>query len=213
MQAVYVHGFASSGRSAKAAYFSERFSAHGVDLHHPDFNEPDFSTLTVTRMLEQLADELASLPPGPVTLIGSSLGAVVAIYTAARAEERVERLVLLAPAVRFPADAHRVLGRDALERWHASGTLELFHFGERRMRQLNYGFYEDGLRYDVMGVDARQPTLIFQGVRDESVDYRDVERYASARPNATLVLMDDDHLLMASLSRIWSGMAEFLGLA
>ena len=213
MQVVYVHGFASSGRSAKATYFHERFGAFGIDLHRPDFNEPDFSTLTVTRMLDRLADELVSLSSAPVTLIGSSLGAVVAIYAAARAPERVDRLVLLAPAVRFPADAHRVLGREALERWRSSGTLELYHFGDRRMRQLKYGFYEDGLRYDVTGVDTPQPMLIFQGVRDEAVDYRDVEQYASARSQATLVLMDDDHLLMASLPRIWSGMAEFLGLA
>ena len=62
-------------------------------------------------------------------------------------------------------------------------------------------------------VDARQPTLIFQGLRDESVDYRDVEHYAATRSNVTLVLIDDDHQLMASLPRIWSDMAEFLGLA
>ena len=61
-------------------------------------------------------------------------------------------------------------------------------------------------------VDAGQPTLIFQGRSDRSVDYRDVERYAATRPQAKLVLMDDDHQLIASVPRIWSDMVEFLEL-
>ena len=46
-----------------------------------------------------------------------------------------------------------------------------------------------------------QPTLIFQGLRDASVDYRTVEEFARTRPNVTLSLLDDDHQLMASLPR------------
>ena len=61
-------------------------------------------------------------------------------------------------------------------------------------------------------VDAGQPTLIFQGRGDRSVDYRDVERNFATRPQAKLVLMDDDHQLIASVPRIWSDMVEFLEL-
>ena len=48
-----------------------------------------------------------------------------------------------------------------------------------------------------------QPTLIFQGLHDTSVDHRTVERSRATRPNVTLSLLDDDHQLMASLPRIW----------
>src|SRR5713101_5083704 len=88
----YLHGFASSANSTKAAYLGERFRRQGLALHCPDFNQPDFATLTMTRMLEQLDREMAAaaaatrlpaVPAGPATLIGSSLGGTLAILAAA----------------------------------------------------------------------------------------------------------------------------------
>ena len=61
MHFFYLHGFASSRHSKKAVYFHERFHSHGRVLRCPDFNEPDFSTLTVTRMLNQLTADIAAL--------------------------------------------------------------------------------------------------------------------------------------------------------
>ena len=58
----------------------------------------------------------------------------------------------------------------------------------------------------------RQPTLIFQGLRDASVDHRMVEAFARQRPNVTLSLLEDDHQLIASLPRMWEAIAPFLGL-
>jgi hypothetical protein len=81
---LYLHGFASSPSSAKAALLGDRLAPFGIALRAPDFNEPDFATLTVTRMLEQTARELARLPAGPTALIGSSLGGFVAVHAAAR---------------------------------------------------------------------------------------------------------------------------------
>ena len=60
----YLHGFASSPTSTKAAYLTERFRRHGVALRCPDFNQPDFATLTLTRMLGQLDREMAAAGAG-----------------------------------------------------------------------------------------------------------------------------------------------------
>ena len=57
-----------------------------------------------------------------------------------------------------------------------------------------------------------QPTLIFQGLCDASVDYRTVEQFANTRPNVTLSLLDDDHQLIASLPRMWNNIQPFLGI-
>jgi hypothetical protein len=208
----YVHGFASSAQSKKAAYFGERLRAHGLTLLCPDLNEPEFESLTMTRMLEQLAAAIDRLEPGPIALVGSSLGAIVAIHTAGRMPDRVERLVLLAPALMFGNAAHQFLGPERVAAWRTSGTLDVFHFGYGATRQLNYRFYEDSLRYDAFEVGVHQPTLIVQGRRDEAVDCRIVEKYAATRPNVTLLLLDDDHQLVASLPRIWKDVAPFLGL-
>jgi len=208
----YLHGFASSAQSTKAAYFADRFREHGIPLRCPDFNHPDFATLTLTRMLQQLGSELANLDGAPATLIGSSLGGTVAILAAARFAATIDRLVLLAPAVMFAKPGHHLLPPERIEEWQRRGALPFFHYAENEQRLLNYSFYEDSLTYDPFHATVTQPVLIYQGLRDVSVDHRTVEAFAASRPNATLSLLDDDHQLIASLPRMWEGMADFLGL-
>lgn len=212
MNVFYLHGFASSAKSTKAGYFAERLRGHGIELRCPDFNEPDFATLTITRMLDQLRGELDAGRDEDVVLIGSSLGGVLAILAAAREQARVGRLVLLAPAVMFAKPGHHLLSSDRIDEWRRRGSLPFFHYAANAECPLRYEFYEDSLRYDAFGAAFAQPTLIFQGMRDASVDYRTVEAFARARANVTLSLVDDDHQLIASLSRIWDGIADFLGL-
>jgi len=208
----YLHGFASSAQSTKAGYLAERLEAHGVALHRPDFNLPDFATLTLTRMLEQLAASLSRLAPGPVALVGSSLGGTLAVLAAERFD-RVSHLVLLAPAVMFAKPGHHLLPPERLEAWRRDGVMPFYHYGYGEDRPLNVSFYEDSLQYNSLDAQFRQPTLIFQGLRDASVDHRTVERFAALRPNVTLSLLDDDHSLVASLPRIWDGVREFLELS
>lgn len=206
----YLHGFASSAGSTKAAYFGERLREVGVRLRCPDFNEPDFATMTMSRMLGQLAADLEPLEPGPVTLLGSSLGGTLAILAAERLP-RVSRLVLLAPAVMFAKPGHHLLPPERLEAWRREGRMPFFHYGYGEERPLNVAFYDDSLRYSPMDAALAQPTLIFQGRHDASVDYRTVERFAAARTNVTMHLLDDDHSLIASLPRIWQDVRPFLG--
>ena len=81
-QVVYLHGLASSPRSSKAAWFGARAGEAGFGFHCPDLNLPAFETLTISRMLEEVRALVAGLPPGPIALVGSSLGAVVALFAA-----------------------------------------------------------------------------------------------------------------------------------
>jgi pimeloyl-ACP methyl ester carboxylesterase len=208
----YLHGFASSPRSTKVGYFTERFREHGIELRCPDFNQPDFSTLTLTRMLGRLGDELAGLGHERAVLIGSSLGGTLAILAAARFEPQVDRLVLLAPAVMFAKPGHHLLPPERIEDWRRRGTMSFFHYAHNAERELNVEFYEDSLRHDAFNAPFSQPTLTFQGMRDASVEYRTVEAFAKTRPNVTLALMDDDHQLVVSLPRIWNDVQPFLGL-
>ncbi len=208
----YLHGFASSAQSTKAAYFTERFREHGIPLLCPDFNQPDFATLTITRMIDQLGSELARLEQRPATVIGSSLGGTVAILAAARFGTAIDRLILLAPAVMFAKPGHHLLPPERVDEWQRRGALPFFHYADNGERLLNYSFYEDSLKHDAFHAAVAQPMLIFQGLHDAAVDHRTVEAFASSRPQATLSLLDDDHQLIASLPRMWEGMADFLGL-
>ncbi len=208
---IYLHGFASSPESTKASYFATRLSERGLPLIAPDFNHPDFRTLTMTRMLAQLASVIDDAG-GRVALIGSSLGAAVALLAAARQAAAVDRLILLAPAVMLARPGHSLLPPDRISHWQHQGVMAFQHHAYGEERLLDYTFYEDSLQHDVFDLEFTQPTLIFQGLRDAVVDYRSVERFARGRSNVTLSLLDDDHQLSASLPRMWTSIEDFLGL-
>ena len=208
----YLHGFASSAKSTKAGYFAERLREHGITMECPDFNEPDFATLTLTRMLDQLRKQLDGSGERPATVIGSSLGGTLAILAAEKFAARIDRVVLLAPAVMFAKPGHHLLPPERIDEWRREGALPFFHYAYNAERPLNVSFYEDSLQHDAFNARLEQPTLAFQGLRDASVDYRTVEAFARTRPNVTFSLLDDDHQLIASLPRIWESVAPFLGL-
>jgi uncharacterized protein len=219
----YLHGFASSARSGKAAFLAERLARHGVELHCPDFNKPDFETLTASRMIAQVEAAIAALPEGPVALIGSSLGAFVAFHVAVRqaaprgrartATRPIDRLVLIAPAFDFGRTP--MLGVDAagLERWRQTDRLGVFHHGEGRERFVRFAIHEDAQRYDSAACVLDMPALVFQGSRDALVDPEMVRGFVSDRPSMTLRMRDDDHRLMSELDLIGNETAAFLGLS
>jgi uncharacterized protein len=206
---IYLHGFASSPRSGKAAYFAERCRERGIEFHAPDLNLPEFSTLTVTRMLEQVR-ELLDKAETPATVIGSSLGGFVAAHAAAKWPENIERLVLMAPALDFSDEG--LSGPDGanVSEWRRDGSLTVFHFAYGRMMPVNYELYADARAYDAAAVTLPMPVVIFQGRRDTAVDPASVERWASTRPNVQLHMLDDDHQLAASIGSIWSEVSQQL---
>jgi uncharacterized protein len=210
MRVVYLHGFASSPKSSKASFFASKLAAFGVTLETPDLNEPDFSTLTVTRMLSQIGGAIEQ-GDEPVALIGSSLGGFVAVQAALQHPARVARLVLLAPALDFARNRMEELGV-ALDEWKASNRVQVFHYGYGRMMPVHYELYADARRYDAFSAVVTQPVQVFQGTRDAAVDPATVARWCSGRPNVELHLLDDDHQLLASLDTIWNQMSRVLPL-
>jgi pimeloyl-ACP methyl ester carboxylesterase len=213
MHVLYLHGFASSAKSTKAAFFAAKLVAHGVIVHIPDFNEPDFSTLTITRMLDQVGSEVASIDDeDAIVPIGSSLGGVVAVQTALRYPARVSRMVLLAPALEFKGEHLETLGDRSVAEWARTQRLDVFHYGFGRVMPVHYELFTDASRYDCLAAQPAMPIQIFQGRRDTAVDPRMVQQWASLRPNVELHLLDDDHQLAASLDVIWKEMRRFLGL-
>jgi uncharacterized protein len=218
-QMIYLHGFASSPRSTKASWLTSRAQAIGVPLVCPDLNGDDFEGLTITRMLDHVTGTIDALPDGPIVLVGSSLGALVALFAAVRRagtpgalRHPVESLVFLAPALDLAPGLARHFGPARMAEWRASGRLEMFHYAENRTRMLGYGFFADAERYDAFDVTDETPTLAYQGTRDDTVDAAMVARWAATRPHVDLRLLDDDHQLLASLEIIWSGMCGFLRL-
>lgn len=215
MQFFYLHGFASSPASGKARFFREHLAEKGFGLDCPDFNVPDFPSLTVTRMLDQLDAAIDARPPGPVALIGSSLGGFVAVHAASRRKPAagqarpVTRLVLLAPALDFGLDDRL---DPVVREWRRDGRRQVFHYAYGRPMEIGFELYEDARGHDAASVSLDIPILIFQGKRDDVVRPQVAIAFANRRPNVTLRLLDDDHLLQAHLPDIWDETEKFLGL-
>jgi len=214
---LYLHGFASSPGGRKTTLFKQFLADFDtVNYVVPDLNQPDFEHLTLTAQLTHIAATVAALPDGPVVLIGSSFGGLAALHTIDRypqVAERVEKLVLLAPALDFLPRWRQKLGEDVLARWREQGTMHVYHYAHDKELPLHYGLLEDIQHYDDDALQPGMPVLIFHGKHDESVDYRASVRFAEKHDNVELRLLDADHGLVEPMPQIMQAVAVFVGLA
>ncbi|MBW2064937.1 MAG: alpha/beta hydrolase [Deltaproteobacteria bacterium] len=84
---IFIHGLESSNRGAKALFFKERY---------PDMVIPDFRGDLPDRMraLESILEGKSD-----IRLVGSSFGGLMATLFTFQNESKVDRLILLAPAI------------------------------------------------------------------------------------------------------------------
>ncbi|MBM3751895.1 MAG: alpha/beta fold hydrolase [Acidimicrobiia bacterium] len=208
---IYLHGFASSPASGKAEQFRDACEAQGTGFTCPDLNQPAFETLTTSRMLAQVREIVAGVPGGPVALVGSSLGAFVAVLAAHEdTTGRIDRLVLLAPALDFGGNRLTHLWEHSVEDWKRAGSLTVFHYADERDRQIGYALYEDAGRYDALTLPVTRPTLVFQGTKDDVVTPGMVQAWAHGQPLVDLRMLADGHQLSTSIHTILTESLEFL---
>ena len=100
----------------------------------------------------------------PAVVVGSSLGAVVALETA-RIGPSVP-MVLIAPALGF--------GLRWIEKLPAEDPLRFFHHGEGRELQIHRRFFEQMARVDADKEPPSVPVTVILGTRDESVPFETV---------------------------------------
>jgi uncharacterized protein len=203
---IYLHGFASCPESAKAIYLVDKLASLGLFMEVPNLNQGDFSHLTITRQLEQVAQLLTSTVP--ITLIGSSLGGLTAAWLAQKYFQ-VQRLVLLAPAFGFLDYWLPKLGDKQLQEWQISGYLSIYNYNENRMIPLHYRFVEDALQYQEIQLFRPVPTLIVHGRQDEVIPIQASRDYASIRPWVKLVELESDHALIEVMPIIWQEILSF----
>lgn len=200
MRIVYLHGFSSGPRSAKALALEPILTPSGDTFEAPDLNVPSFERLSMTLMIESV---IGLVRGGPAAvLVGSSLGALIALHVQARAPE-VRGAVLLAPALeadtRWPAV---VGGRAGVAAWRARGSRPFFHHAYGREVDLHVRFLDDLLAH-ARPPPLRVPAEVVHGLRDATVP-PDVSRRFVARESkrARLALVDDEHGLLNSIGAI-----------
>lgn len=204
---IYLHGFASSPNSAKARDIGDRFAEIHTNLKIPDLNAGDFSNLTITRQLTQVAAEFPD-DYVPVTLIGSSLGGLTSAYLGQQ-NLQVQRLVLLAPAFGFLSHWLPKLGNEAVQLWQQEKYLMVYHSGEGRSVPLSYNFVTDAALYQETILQRPIPTLILHGKKDEVIPITASRDFARSRPWVELVELDSDHALLDVMAEIWQAIRLF----
>ncbi|MEH1960241.1 MAG: YqiA/YcfP family alpha/beta fold hydrolase [Nostoc sp.] len=207
MHYIYLHGFASSPNSAKARDISDRFTQIQTKVKIPDLNAGDFSQLTITRQLTQVAAQFNN-DSTPVTLIGSSLGGLTAAHLGQQNLE-VQRLVLLAPAFGFLSHWLPKLGGEQIQSWQQEKYIMIYHYGEQRSLPLSYDFVTDAAQYQEKLLQRPIPTLILHGKNDEVIPIEASRDFARSRPWVELVELDSNHALGNVMEEIWQAIRLF----
>jgi len=206
---IWLHGFGSGPKGSKATFVAARLAEHGLRLEVPDLNEPAFYDLTISRMLLRL-DALSADRPGPLALVGSSLGGYAAALWAASRPDLVSRLALLAPAFDLAARWSARMGTDPLAEWRARGSYAFDHHSLGRKEALSVAFLNDAGRHPPFPL-PESPTLVVQGLRDDTVSPELAREFTlrmrAASREVRLLELDEGHELTADLPRLWTELA------
>lgn len=204
---LYLHGFGSTAHSKKGVATTEHFAARGVTIERLDLRVPSFERLRLSAMIETTIAAIGGDRDRAV-LLGSSLGALTAARVAER-DPRVSGLVLLAPAFRLLDRWREQLG-DAWSAWERTGWRDVHDYATGQLARIDFGFARDVAAVDVGFPDARVPTVIVHGTRDEAVPVEHSRAFAAGQRHVRLVEVDDIHELVGSLPRILAEMDRFL---
>lgn len=201
---LYFHGFASSPASAKITTLRPLLEPHGIELNTPDLNAPSFERLDFEAMVARGLEAAAVQPPRAI--VGSSLGALVALAVAKRGIE--VPLVLIAPAL------------GVAQRWKEkipeTDPVTVFNFALNADAQIHRAFFDQMAN---LYVDAGPPptrVTALMGRKDETVPFDLVqERWESwvqcgrlAAGSRFIELEEGDHGLVSHVDAICDAIVE-----
>jgi pimeloyl-ACP methyl ester carboxylesterase len=207
---VYLHGMSSARTGAKSEALLERARRRARGFARFDFRGHGESSgsLTDITLTELIEDTTAVLQrAGPSLLVGSSLGALVAAWTAARNPDIVVGLTMLAPALGFlPEIARSWQQGQPISLQDSEGTDLVF---SPRALQDALGYDEESLPPQL-----RMPTLIVHGQLDESVPFQLSQRFFDALSSAEKSLWlipEGGHRLNDLIDEIYDRMEALMG--
>ena len=205
---LYLHGFLSGPASTKGEFLSRRFSESGINLICPDLNAGDFENLTISNQFNVVQQQIKSSQE-KIVLIGSSLGGFIAALAAENISQ-VDKLILIAPALDFVQRYFQSLTSEELARWKENGYISLYHYHFKAEKRLGYRMVEDAKKYRNFRFKRTVESLIFHGIRDESVPYQVSIEHLQRNPQSRLILFNSDHGLLDQLDTMWRYISDFL---
>jgi pimeloyl-ACP methyl ester carboxylesterase len=204
---VWLGGFRSDMTGSKAQALADWALASGRDYLRFDYlghgaSSGDFRAKgTITRWREDALAMLDELVEGPAVLVGSSMGGWIGCLLAMAQPQRVEAMVLVAPAADFterlmkpeiPPDGHAALAAQGV--W-----LRPSDYGDPY--PITRALLDDGARWSILGsepVPIEAPVRILQGGADPDVPWRHALELALAIKGDDVIftlIKDGDHRL------------------
>ena len=189
---LYLHGFRSSPRSAKARQMHAYVQAHAPQLVWCCPQLPA-SPSEAMELVARLTTDWPLTEPSRVAVIGSSLGG---FYASWAAQHLGCKSVLINPAVNPARDLEKYIGEQTA--WHAPE--ERFFFRPEFIGEL--------LALDASRLPPAGPELLLAAQGDEVLDWREmVARY----PHAQVLLQEGGDHALSNFADYLPEIATFLG--
>jgi predicted esterase YcpF (UPF0227 family) len=201
---LYFHGFASSPGSAKITALRPLLAPHGIELNAPDLNVPSFERLDFDAMVETALRAAHETPPR--AMVGSSLGAQVALAAAQRGVD--VPIVLIAPAIGQSSRWRKMLPDE--------DPVSVFNFALNANAPIHRAFFAHMADLDVDVDPPPSRVTVIMGREDETVPFALVEQHwraweASGRlvPGSRFIeVPEGNHGLVAQASLIEQAIVE-----
>lgn len=220
---LWLSGFHSDMNGTKAAALDAWSARTGVGYTRFDYfghgaSSGDFRDGTISRWLDDTLCVLDEITSGDLVLVGSSMGAWLALLAALSRRERVAGMVLIAPATDFTeALIWAQLPQDARKAIETSGAWLRPSAYEPEPYPITRTLIEDGRKHLLLGapIALDMPIHILQGMADPDVPWmhavRLVERLTSSDVTLELVKGGDHRLSTPSeITRLETRIAQML---
>ncbi|WP_374578748.1 alpha/beta fold hydrolase [Phenylobacterium sp.] len=217
---VWLGGFRSDMAGTKAQVLADWAQARGRAYVRFDYfghgeSDGDFADGTITRWRDDALAVLEHLTQGPTVLVGSSMGGWLSCLVAGAVPDRVQAMVLIAPAPDFTEKlmAPEMTPADRAQMAASGVWLRPSDYGDPYpiTRQL----LEDGARWSILPgpVNIDVPVRILQGGADPDVPWRHALDLAQAIRGQDVVfslIKDGDHRLSRpqDLARLTAALEE-----
>jgi len=203
---LYLSGFRSNMLGVKAQACAEYAQQRGIPFVRFDYfghgqSSGRFIEGTLSRWLDDVLAVLDQLTTGPQILVGSSMGAWLALLAARRRADRIKAIVAIAAAVDFTEDLIWAQCSDAVKaQLTEQGYFNYQGEGNTEAYPITRALIEDGRKHLLL----RQPLVLglpvycLHGQHDDSIPWQTSQRLAEvisgAEASVTLI-PDGDHAL------------------
>ena len=210
MKIIYLYGFASGPDSNKAQFFKRKFESKGVVFHIYDYipSPHEFSNMKLSKLYNNLHKYLlASFRDEKIILMGSSFGGLLVTWYVHLHPEKVDRLILISPALHFTAEFITQTLGTSMSKWEKEGETFVEHYRFDAKIPLKYSFLKDLRKNPIPAFTMNKfpiPTIIFHGKNDEVCPPSWSIGFARSNSRVKAHILNGDHQLLDQKIKIWN---------